>query len=106
MDGCSFAVVMSAAARSLVESVMTTVVRACTCPAHAAGGRHVCRSDLKMMSAASTADPGKLKEYAFEMSTSTIRFGNNVTQEVGQDFQMINAKNVCVVTDPQVCWCC
>lgn len=43
-----------------------------------------------------------LKEYAFEMAASSIRFGPGVTQEVGMDFKNMGAKKVCVVTDPTV----
>jgi hydroxyacid-oxoacid transhydrogenase len=38
-------------------------------------------------------------EYAFEMATSTIRFGSGVTAEVGYDFASMGARNVLLVTD-------
>lgn len=44
----------------------------------------------------------ELKEYAFEMAASSIRFGPGVTQEVGMDFKNLGSKRVCVVTDPTV----
>lgn len=41
-------------------------------------------------------------EYAFEMATSNIRYGENVTQEVGMDFANFGSKNVIVFTDSNV----
>ncbi len=51
---------------------------------------------------ATPQDPSQLKEYAFEMAASSIRFGNGVTQEVGMDFKNMGAQLVCVVTDETV----
>jgi len=39
-------------------------------------------------------------EYAFEMATSTIRYGPGVTREIGMDLAHLNARRVMVVTDP------
>lgn len=42
-------------------------------------------------------------EYAFEMATSTIRFGRGATKEVGFDLKNLGIqKNVCVITDQTV----
>ncbi|KAK5662041.1 hypothetical protein OQA88_10154 [Cercophora sp. LCS_1] len=49
-----------------------------------------------------SSDPARLKEYAFEMAASSIRFGPGVTQEVGMDLANMGAKRVAVVTDPTV----
>uniref|UniRef100_A0A8C5WCM8 Hydroxyacid-oxoacid transhydrogenase, mitochondrial n=1 Tax=Leptobrachium leishanense TaxID=445787 RepID=A0A8C5WCM8_9ANUR len=42
---------------------------------------------------------GKTTDYAFEMAVSNIRYGENVTKEVGMDLQNLGMKNVCVMTD-------
>ncbi|KAK3316117.1 iron-containing alcohol dehydrogenase-domain containing protein [Apodospora peruviana] len=47
-------------------------------------------------------DPSQLKEYAFEMAASAIRFGPGATQEVGMDLANMRAKRVAVVTDETV----
>ena len=36
------------------------------------------------------------------MASSTIRYGPGVTSEVGMDMVNMNAKNVCVMTDPHL----
>lgn len=51
---------------------------------------------------ATPQDSSQLKEYAFEMAASSIRFGPGATQEVGMDLKNMNAKRVCVVTDETV----
>src|SRR3979490_2877627 len=39
-------------------------------------------------------------EYAFELASSSIRFGRGVTREIGMDLAEMNAKRVMVLTDP------
>ncbi len=42
-------------------------------------------------------------EYAFEMSTSNIRYGKGVTREVGLDLAELGVNRVMIVTDPYLC---
>ncbi|MDK1030414.1 MAG: hydroxyacid-oxoacid transhydrogenase [Planctomycetia bacterium] len=44
-----------------------------------------------------------MKETAFELATSNIRYGPGVTQEVGMDVKQMGAKRVMVVADPNLC---
>src|SRR5499427_6118086 len=41
-------------------------------------------------------------EYAFELASSSIRFGRGVTREVGMDLSEMGAKRVMVLTDPNL----
>ena len=38
-------------------------------------------------------------DYAFELSSASIRFGPGCTVEVGMDLRNLGAKRVCLVTD-------
>lgn len=79
-----------------------------SCPCHSNPGYH--QSQPAVLPRASKpgyrrfASPSNeaLKEYAFEMAASSIRFGPGVTQEVGMDFKNLGAKRVAVVTDQTV----
>jgi hydroxyacid-oxoacid transhydrogenase len=42
------------------------------------------------------------REYAFEMATSSVRFGTGVTREVGADLQALGVRRALVITDPSV----
>lgn len=42
------------------------------------------------------------KEYAFEMTTASVRYGHGVTEEVGMDLANAGVKKLCVITDKNV----
>lgn len=78
-----------------------------SCPCHANPGHHHHHGGGRGLGAAvrryaTPQDDSQLKEYAFEMAASSIRFGLGVTREVGMDFRNMGAKRVCVVTDETV----
>ena len=53
----------------------------------------------------SSAHPSAVadREYAFEMACSNIRYGEGVTREVGMDLENLGVRNVCILTDKNVC---
>ncbi|KAL6854649.1 Dehydroquinate synthase-like protein [Trichoderma novae-zelandiae] len=79
-----------------------------SCPCHSNPGYHrrapTSLSHTKNMGGRRYATPSNadLKEYAFEMAASSIRFGAGATQEVGMDLRNLGSKRVCVVTDQTV----
>ncbi|KAM8712463.1 hypothetical protein ACLKA7_012906 [Drosophila subpalustris] len=77
--------------KKVLNLINTVVANSCKCPAHS----------HNYGSAAATAQTGR-KEYAFEMSASTVRFGPGVSAELGADLVNLGAKNVCLVTDKNV----
>ncbi|XP_053571063.1 hydroxyacid-oxoacid transhydrogenase, mitochondrial [Bombina bombina] len=78
---------MATAGRNQVIHLLRQLQQAsCKCPAHS----HT-YSQAPVI--------GKTTEYAFEMAVSNIRYGENVTKEVGMDLHNMNARNVCVMTD-------
>ena len=52
--------------------------------------------------ATDTACPAHNREYAVEMVSSTLRFGQGVTKEVGQDLKNMNRQRTLVLTDTNV----
>lgn len=65
------------------------------CPFHGAG----CTGNHLNFSSVSTPPH---TDYAFEMATSTIRFGPGVTSEIGADVVGVGAKRVMVFTDATI----
>lgn len=82
---------MISAVREGVKHVLRDIAAvSCRCPAHSHGvsasGKKTCND----------------KEYAFEVASSNIRYGEGVTREIGMDLKNLNARNVCVVTDTNI----
>ncbi|XP_056645116.1 probable hydroxyacid-oxoacid transhydrogenase, mitochondrial [Diorhabda sublineata] len=75
--------------KRVLDLLQSVASNSCKCPAHSTHG---------YIQLSSNALPSK--DYAFEMASSTIRYGKGVTREVGMDVANMGAKNVCVVTDP------
>nr|XP_023024119.1 probable hydroxyacid-oxoacid transhydrogenase, mitochondrial [Leptinotarsa decemlineata] len=77
--------------KKVLELLFSISNNSCKCPAHSKGGR-----------ATITSNSSSLKDYAFEIASSTVRYGKGVTREVGMDLINLGAKNVCVITDPHL----
>ncbi|KAK6619411.1 hypothetical protein RUM43_012168 [Polyplax serrata] len=73
-----------------IWNLMTAISKQ-TCPAHS--------HDTGRFS--SLPSPG-VKEYAFQVNSSTIRYGAGVTKEIGYDLAEMGVKKVCLVTDPKM----
>ncbi|KAG8176357.1 hypothetical protein JTE90_006147 [Oedothorax gibbosus] len=79
--------------RARVFHLLSNVAKAsCQCPAH---------SSALYMNGSHSAVPQSTdsKEYAFEMTCSSVRYGPGVTKEIGMDLQNLGAKNVLMITD-------
>ncbi|CAL1278252.1 unnamed protein product [Larinioides sclopetarius] len=84
------------APRDRVLGLLSNIAKSsCRCPAHS--------SALYMRgSSAAVPKPTSGKEYAFEMTCSSVRYGPGVTQELGMDLQNMKSKNVLLMTDPNI----
>ncbi|KAL7788181.1 Dehydroquinate synthase-like protein [Trichoderma ceciliae] len=106
--GASVRVLPNAAKRasSLLRTIQYT--HPPSCPCHSNPGYHrrapTLISHNRSVGGRRYATPSNadLKEYAFELAASSIRFGAGVTQEVGMDLKNLGSKRVCVVTDQTV----
>ncbi|XP_026169539.1 hydroxyacid-oxoacid transhydrogenase, mitochondrial isoform X3 [Mastacembelus armatus] len=79
------------AGRDRVVQLLRQLVRvACRCPAHS--------NTFHQGNAAATCTVRKT-DYAFEMASSNIRYGEGVSREIGMDLQNLGAQNVCLMTD-------
>ncbi|XP_064383101.1 hydroxyacid-oxoacid transhydrogenase, mitochondrial-like isoform X2 [Halichondria panicea] len=74
------------------------------CPAHsqAFGGYRILQPNVTAGSLRRSHSDGQTTEYAFEMATSNIRYGEGVTREVGMDVVNLGIKHICVFTDPNL----
>ncbi|CRJ90780.1 hypothetical protein BN1723_008476 [Verticillium longisporum] len=95
-------------ATNLLRTIQYTHPPSCPCHSnpnhhhHQKITPHPLRSSPSASSRSYAAPAGPLKEYAFEMAASAIRFGPGSTQEVGLDLKNMAAERVAVVTDATV----
>ncbi|XP_066600883.1 probable hydroxyacid-oxoacid transhydrogenase, mitochondrial [Prorops nasuta] len=84
--------------KRIIELLQTVSFQSCRCPAH---GNPTTLTTLDYAKARSTAsaDETPTKEYAFEMTSSTIRYGIGATREIGMDMKNLGAKKICLMTD-------
>ncbi|XP_046884319.1 hydroxyacid-oxoacid transhydrogenase, mitochondrial [Hypomesus transpacificus] len=79
------------AGRNRVANLLRQLENAsCRCPAHS--------NTLHQGTEAATCTVRKT-DYAVEMASSNIRYGEGVTQEIGMDLQNMGARKVCLMTD-------
>ncbi|XP_044257369.1 probable hydroxyacid-oxoacid transhydrogenase, mitochondrial [Tribolium madens] len=82
-----------ASRKNVLNLLQLVTSNSCKCPAH---------SHVGLVHSSTVPNALPSKEYAFEMSSSTVRYGPGVTREVGMDVVNMKARNVCVVTDPKL----
>lgn len=83
-----------AATRETVKRLLVALSeQSCQCPAHSHSFSRLSRPESRYSKLASN------QEYAFELATSTVRYGHGVTQEVGLDLANMKSKFVGVFTD-------
>ncbi|KAF8970510.1 Hydroxyacid-oxoacid transhydrogenase, mitochondrial [Entomortierella lignicola] len=106
----SAAVRVAQNSKSSIKSLISLMNRSCTCPAHS-HARAVQNQQQQHQSVGQhhhhhtkdcSHDEDTKHEYAFEMASSTMRFGEGVTREVGQDLANMKAQKVLVMTDPNI----
>ncbi|KAF9897479.1 Hydroxyacid-oxoacid transhydrogenase, mitochondrial [Lobosporangium transversale] len=116
------AVRVAQSSKGSIRSLISLMNKSCTCPAHS-HARAVQRQQQQQQQQQTlqsqqphdhtskhhhhTQECGhdhlqSDKEYAFEMASSTMRFGEGVTREVGQDLANMKAQKVLVMTDPNI----
>lgn len=85
--------------QSTVREVMSTITsHAGSCPCHSCASRVMSRSRRAL----SQAGSARSTDYAFQMESSTFRFGRGIVHEVGHDMRDLGATKVAVVTDPNL----
>ncbi|KAF9427558.1 Hydroxyacid-oxoacid transhydrogenase, mitochondrial [Podila epigama] len=100
--------------RASITSLISLMNKSCTCPAHSSArasqrthtgpcSNHNHNHNHSHSHHTKEGEaPDMEHEYAFEMASSTMRFGEGVTREVGQDLVNMHAKKVLVMTDPNI----
>lgn len=84
--------------RGAVTSLMRSVNAHTNCPCHS---HQIPLTPALSRPYATPVDP-TLPDYAFELGTSTLRYGAGVTREVGMDFKNMGMKKTAVFTDPNI----
>ncbi|KAG9319722.1 hypothetical protein KVV02_006991 [Mortierella alpina] len=100
--------------KASIKSLISLMNKSCACPAHSharalqnqqqqqhglnANSKHHHHTKDCSHHDHAAAD----HDYAFEMASSTMRFGEGVTREVGQDLANMQAQKVLVMTDPNI----
>ncbi|KAF9348118.1 Hydroxyacid-oxoacid transhydrogenase, mitochondrial, partial [Mortierella sp. NVP85] len=111
----SAAVRVAQNSKASIKSLISLMNRSCTCPAHSharalqnqqstsgnCSKHHHHTQECGHHHGQQPIDD-KNHEYAFEMASSTMRFGEGVTREVGQDLVNMKAQKVLVMTDPNI----
>ncbi|XP_057714298.1 hydroxyacid-oxoacid transhydrogenase, mitochondrial [Corythoichthys intestinalis] len=83
-----------AAARERVVRLLVQLERAtCRCPAHSNTFHQGSVYGQRQIPQTRQTD------YAFEMASSNIRYGEGVSREIGMDLRNLGAANVCIMTD-------
>ncbi|KAG0362313.1 hypothetical protein BGZ54_008684, partial [Gamsiella multidivaricata] len=104
----SAAVRVAQSSKASIKSLISLMNKSCACPAHSharaiQNQQNVsCGKHHHHTKEGSHDHNDKNHEYAFEMASSTMRFGEGVTREVGQDLANMNAQKVLVMTDPNI----
>lgn len=99
----TFSLQASTRAVNLLRAVQFTHPPSCPCHSNPSHHHHHGQGlHAAVRRYATPQDDSQLKEYAFEMAASSIRFGHGATREVGMDLRNMGSKRVCVVTDETV----
>jgi len=91
---------MSSIRAKTANSILRLVANArLSCPHHSS-----CNHELPaaIHSKRTHSADGTTCDYAFEMISSTLRFGSGVTAEIGHDVKQLKSKNPLVITDKNV----
>ncbi|KAG0282610.1 Hydroxyacid-oxoacid transhydrogenase, mitochondrial [Linnemannia gamsii] len=110
----SAAVRVAQTSQASIKSLISLMNKSCTCPAHSNARRILQNNNNTSGTDATSKHHHHTKDcshhshddaehdYAFEMASSTMRIGEGVTREVGQDLVNMKAKKVLVMTDSNI----